>query len=101
MPWNSDFREHSRNSLESVADKESAETKVKRTFGRDMHLQHGECRKHSQKLRIQESVGVAVTVSAEDTKCSAPSSDFPEHSQNSLSRSERETDNEGTKHVSG
>ena len=130
------FREHSRNSLESVAgeaqvrswdqrnlekvldselhsntseyrvhsqksqnngkprDKENAETKVKRTFSRDMHLQHSECRKHSQNSRIQESVGVAVTVSAEDTKCSAPSSDFPEHSQNSLSRSERETDNE-------
>ena len=35
-----------------------------------------------------------MTVSAEDTKCSAVSSDFPEHSQNSLSRSERETDNE-------
>ena len=136
VPRNSDFREHSRNSLESVAgeaqvrsrdqrnlekvldlelhsntseyrehsqksqdngkptDKESAETKVKRTFSRDMHLQHGECRKHSQNSRIQESVGVAVTVSAEDTKCSAPSSDFPEHSQNLLSRSERETDNE-------
>ena len=136
VPWNSDFREHSRNSLESVAgeaqvrsrdqrnlervldselhsntseyrehsqksqdngkstDKESAETKVKQTFSRDMHLQHGKCRKHSQKLRIQESVGVAVTVSAKDTKCSAPSSDFPEHSQNSLSRSERQTDNE-------
>ena len=59
-----------------------------------MHLQHGKCRKHSQNSRIQESVGVAVTVSAEDTKCSAPSSDFPEHSQNSLSRSEREMDNE-------
>ena len=136
VPRNSDFREHSRNSLESVAgeaqvrlrdqrslekaldselhsntseyrehsqksqdngkptDKESAATKVKRTFSRDMHLQHSECREHSQNSRIQESVGVAVTVSAEDTKCSAPSSDFPEHSQNSLSRSERETDNE-------
>ena len=35
-----------------------------------------------------------MTVSAKDTKCSAPSSDFSEHSQNSLSRSERETDNE-------
>ena len=136
VPWNSNFREHSRNTLESVAgeaqvrlrdkrslekaldselhsntseyrehsqksqdngkptDKESAATKVKRTFSRDMHLQHSECREHSQNSRIQESVGVAVTVSAEDTKCSAPSSDFPEHSQNSLSRSERETDNE-------
>ena len=92
----SEYREHSQKSQDNgkPTDKESAETKVKRTFGRDMHLQHGEYRKHSQKLRIQESVGVAVTVSAEDTKCSAPSSDFPEHSQNSLSRSERETDNE-------
>ena len=35
-----------------------------------------------------------MTVSDEDSKCSAPSSDFPEHSQNLLSRSERETDNE-------
>ena len=136
MSQNSDFREHSRNLLESVAgeaqvrsrdqrnldkvldselhsntseyrehsqksqdngkptDKESAETKVKRTFSRDRHLQHSECCKHSQNSRIQESVGVAVTVSAEDTKCSAPSSNFPEHSQNSLSRSESETDNE-------
>ena len=136
VPRNSDFREHSRNSLESVAgeaqvrlrdqrslekaldselhsntseyrehsqksqdngkptDKDSAATRVKRTFSRDMHLQHSECREHSQNSRIQESVGVAVTVSAKDTKCSAPSSDFPEHSQNSLSRSERETDNE-------
>ena len=136
VPRNSDFREHSRNSLESVAgeaqvrlrdqrslekaldselhsntseyrehsqksqdngkptDKDSAATRVKRTVSRDMHLQHSECREHSQNSRIQESVGVAVTVSDEDSKCSAPSSDFPEHSQNSLSRSERETDNE-------
>ena len=35
-----------------------------------------------------------MTVSAEDTKCSAVDSDFPEHFQNSLSRSERETDDE-------
>ena len=39
-------------------------------------------------------VGRSSSDSAEDTKCSAPSSDFPEHSQNSLSRSEGETDNE-------
>ena len=92
----SEYREHSQKSQDNgkPTDKESAETKVKRTFSRDMHLQHSECQKHSQNLRIQESVGVAVTVSAEDTKCSAPSSDSPEHSQNSLSRSERETDNE-------
>ena len=59
-----------------------------------MHLQHSECREHSQNSRIQETIGVAVTVSAEDTKCSALGSDFPEHSQNSLSTSERETDSE-------
>ena len=59
-----------------------------------MHLQHSKCQEHSQNSRINESVGVAVTVSAEDTKCSAPSSDFPEHSPNSLSRRERETDND-------
>ena len=135
VPQNSDFREHSRNSLESVAgeaqvrlwdqrslervwdselhsnhseyrehsqksqdngkptDKESAANMVKRTFSRDMHLQHSECREHSQNSRIKQAVGIAVTVSAEDTQCSAVSSDFPEHSQNSLSRSERETDN--------
>ena len=91
-PRNSDFREHSRNSLEGVADKESTETKVKRTFSRDMHLQHSECREHSQNSRIQESVGVAVTVSAKDTKCSAPSSDVPKHSQDSLSKGELKAD---------
>ena len=91
-PRNRDFRGHSRNSLESVADKETAETKEKRTFSRDMHLQYGECREHSQNSRIQETAGVAVTVSAEDTKCSAVGSDFLEHSQNLLSTGECETD---------
>ena len=135
-PRNSDFREHSRNSLESVAGeaqvqlrdqrslekaldselqnniseyrehsqksqdngkptvKDSAATRVKQTVSRDMHLQHFECREHSQNSRIKQAVGVPVTVSAEDTKCSAVGSDFPEHSQNSLSRSECETNNE-------
>ena len=66
---------------------------VKGTLIREMHLQHSECREHSQNSRIKQAVGVAVTVSAEDTKCSAASSDFPEDSQNSLPRSERGTDN--------
>ena len=92
----SEYREHSQKSQDNgkPTDKESAANMVKRTFSRDMHLQHSECREHSQNSRIKQAVGVAVTVSAEDTKCSAVSSDFPEHSQNSLSRSERETDNE-------
>ena len=58
-----------------------------------MHLQHSECREHSQNSRIKQAVGVAVTVSAEYTKRSAASSDFPEDSQNSLPSSEREMDN--------
>ena len=135
VPRNSDFREHSRNSLESVAggaqvrlrDERSLEQAldselhsntseyrehsqksrdsgkpanverpgklVKGTLIREMHLQHSECQEHSQNSQIKQAVGVAVTVSAEDTKCSAASSDFPEDSQNSLPRGERETDN--------
>ena len=133
-PQNSEFRELSRNSLESAAgealereseqrsvrlalnsklhsnasecgehshksqdngkptDKDSATTRVKRTFSRDMHLQQSECREHSQNLRIQESVGVAVTVSAKDAKTTAVSSDFSKHSQNSLSKGEPNAD---------
>ena len=92
----SEYREHSQKSQDNgkPIDKESAANMVKRTFSRDMHLQHSECREHSQNSRIKQAAGVAVTVSAEDTQRSAVSSDFPEHSQNSLSRSERETDNE-------
>ena len=123
-PRKSDFREHSRNSLESVAgeaqkrvwdqrslkqvldselhsntseyrehsqksrdsgkpiDVETPGKLVKRTFIRDMDLQHGECREHSQNSRIKQSAGVEVTVSAEDAKCPAANSDFPKDSQN-------------------
>ena len=135
VPWNSDFREHSRNLLEHVAggaqvrlrNQRSLEQAldselhsntskyrehsqkprdsgkptnverpgklVKDTLIREMQFQHSECREHSQNSRIKQAVGVAVTVSAEDTKCSAASSDFPEDSQNSLPRGEHETDN--------
>ena len=67
----SEYREHSKKSHDNgkTTDKDSAATRVKRPFSRDMHLQHSECREHSQNLRIQGSVGVAVTVSAEDTNC--------------------------------
>ena len=57
-----------------------------------MHLQHSKCREHSQNLRIQESVGVAVTVSAEDAKTTAASSNFSKHSENSLSKGEPNAD---------
>ena len=58
-----------------------------------MNLQHSECREHSPNSRIKQAIGVAVTVSAEDNKRSAISSDFPEDSQNSLPSTESETDN--------
>ena len=58
-----------------------------------MHLQHSESQEHSQNSQIKQVRTVEVTVSAEDTKRSAASSDFPEDSQNSLPSGEREMDN--------
>ena len=66
---------------------------MKRTFSRDTHLQHSESREHSQNSRIKQ-VGIEeVTVSAEDTKRTAASSDFPEDSPNSPPSGKREMDN--------
>ena len=134
MPQNSEFREHLRNSLGSVAgeaqDRESKQRSVrqafnlklhskasecrehyqksrdsgkptdvempgklvKRTLIREMHLQHSECREHSQNSRIKQAAGVEMTVSAEDAKTTAASSDFSKHSQNSLSKGEPNAD---------
>ena len=91
----SKYREHSQKSRDNgkPTHVETPENLAKRTFSRDMNLQHSECREHSQNSWIKQAVGVAVTVSAEDTKRSAANSDFPEDSQNSLPSSERETDN--------
>ena len=66
---------------------------VKRTFSRDTHLQHSQCREHSQNSRIKQAGIVEVAVSAKDTKCPAANSDFPKDSQNLLSSGERERDN--------
>ena len=57
-----------------------------------MHLQHSECREHSQNSRIKQAIGVEVTVSAEDAKTTEASSDFSKHSQNSLSKGEPNAD---------
>ena len=91
----SEYREHSQKLRDSgkPIDVETPEKLVKRTFIRDMNLKHSECREHSQNSRIKQAVGLAVTVSAEDTKLSAASSDFPEDSRNSLPSNERERDN--------
>ena len=91
----SEYREHSQKSRNSgkPTDVETPRKLVKRTFSRDTHLQHSESREHSQNSRIKQAGIVEVTVSAEDTKCTAASSDFPEDSPNSLPSGEREMDN--------
>ena len=133
-PRISEFREHSGNSLESVAgealERESEQRIVRQglnskmhsnanecgehsqkswdsgkptdvempgklakgTLIREMHLHHSECREHSQNSRINQPAGVEMTVSAEDAKTTAASSDFSKHSQNSLSKGEPNAD---------
>ena len=133
-PRNSDFREHSRNSLQGVAgeaqvrlrDKRSLEKALdselhsniseyrkysqksrdsgkptdvetprelaKGTLIREMHLQHSECREHSQNSRIKQPGTVEVTASTEDLEPTAASSDFSKHSQDSLSKGEPKAD---------
>ena len=94
----SEYREHSQKSRSGEKDtgEETSRKLVHRTLSKGMHLEHRESHEHSQKLWKKQAgadVGnVKVTVSAEDNKCSAVSSDFLEHSQNSLSSSEPELD---------
>ena len=73
-------------------DVETPEKLVKRTLIREMHLQHIECREHSQNSRIKQAAGVEMTVSAEDAKTTAVGSNFSKHSQNSLSKGEPNAD---------
>ena len=71
---------------------------VHRTFSRDTQPEHSKSREHSQNLQKkqagEDTGNIKVTVSAEDTKRSAESSDFLEDSQNSLSSSERKAKKE-------
>ena len=107
-PRNSDFQEHSRNSLENAAGEAlelvSEQKSVKqaldselpsntseygeRTLSRDMHPQHSECREHSQNSWIKQPGLVEATANDEDAEPTAASSDFSKHSKNSLSNSE-------------
>ena len=68
-----------------------------------MHLEHSKSSEHSQNLRKKQAgadIGnVKMTVSDEENKHSAVSSDFLEDSQNSLSSGEREV-NKGEANVS-
>ena len=57
--------------------------------------------KTRRKKQAEEDKGnIKVTASAEDNKCPAVSSDFLEHSQNSLSSGEPELDSKGKANVS-
>ena len=92
----SEYRELSQESWSSEKVEETSSKVVKRTFSRDKQPEHSESREHSQNLRkkqVGEDTGnIKVTVSAEDTKRSAASSDFLKDSQNSLRSGEREMD---------
>ena len=90
----SEYREHSQKSRDSgkPTDEETPRKVATGTLIREMHLQHSECRKHSQNSRKKQPAGVEMTVSAEDAKTTAASSDFSKHSQNSLSKGEPNTD---------
>ena len=92
----SEYRELSQESRSSEkdTDEEMSGKLVHRTLNKGTHLEHSESREHSQnsrKKQAEEEIGhIKVTVSAEDNKCPAVSSEFLEHSQNSLSSAEPE-----------
>ena len=90
----SEYREHSQKSQNSgkPTDVETPRKLVKRTFSRDTHLQHSECREHSQNSRIKQPGMVKATASGKDAEPTAASSDFSKHSQNSLSKGEPKVD---------
>ena len=94
----SEYRELSQKlqSSKKVADEEMSRKLVHRTLNKDTHPEHSENREHSQNSRKKQAgvniAKVKVTVSTEDNKCSAESSDFLEHSQNSLSNGEPKVD---------
>ena len=96
LKGSSEYRELSQKSQSSEKDtgEERSGKLVQQTISRETHLQHSKSREHSQNLRIKQvgaKIGnIKVTVSAEDDKSSAVSSDFLKDSQNSLSSGERE-----------
>ena len=91
-PRNSDFREHSRNSLESAAGEAlelvSEQKSVKQALDSELCSNTSEYREHSQKLR-NNGKPTAVETPGKFVKRTFSSdmhlqhSDFPEHSQNS------------------
>ena len=90
----SECGEHSQKLRDSgkPTDVETPGKLAKGTLIREMHLHHSECREHSQNSWINQPAGVEMTVSAEDAKTTAASSNFSKHSQNSLSKGEPNVD---------
>ena len=94
----SEYREHSQKSRssEKVTGEGMSRKLVHRTLNKGTHPGHSENGEHSQnswKKQAGVDIGnVNVTVSTRDNQCSAGSSDFLEHSQNSLSNGEPKVD---------
>ena len=89
-----EYGEHSqelRNSRKPT-DMEMVRKLVKWTLSRDTHLQHSECREHSQNSRIKQPGLVEATANDEDAEPTAANSNFSKHSQNSLSKGEQKVD---------
>ena len=76
MPANVENILRNRGIVEKPTEVEMPGKLVKGTLIREMHLHHSECREHSQNSRINQPAGVEMTVSAEDAKTTAASSDF-------------------------
>ena len=98
----SEYRELSQESRSSEHLEETSRKMVKQTISRDTQPEHSKSREHSQNSREEQAVKkigyVNVTVSVRENQCSVGDSDFPKHSQNSLSKGEHEMD-KGGKHV--
>ena len=90
----SEYREHSQKSLSSgkATDEEMSRNIVHQTLDRRVHPGDSKNREHSQNSRVKqvvEEIGCEnVTVGVRENQCSVGDSDFPKHSQNSLSKGE-------------
>ena len=90
----SEYREHSQKSRSSgkVTDEEMSRNIMHQMLDRRVHSEDSENREHSQNSRVKQVVQEIgcenVTVDVRENQCLAGDSDFPKHSQNSLSKGE-------------
>ena len=94
----SEYREHSQKSWSSgkATDEETSRNIVHQTWDRRVHSEDSKNRENSQNSQIKQVVQEIgrenVTVGVRENQCSVGDSDFPKHSQNSLSKSEPKVD---------